>query len=46
MKHEILVIRGGTREGRYGDKPAHWIAGVWRADPRFDPELAAARAAA
>ncbi len=26
-KLEILVIIGSTREGRYGDKPAHWIAG-------------------
>jgi NAD(P)H-dependent FMN reductase len=24
-KHPILVILGSTREGRYGDKPAHWI---------------------
>lgn len=39
MKHKILVILGSTREGRYGDKPAHWITGVLAADPRFDPEL-------
>lgn len=39
MKHKILVILGSTREGRYGDKPAHWITGVLRADRRFDPEL-------
>ena len=39
MSHKILVILGSTRENRYGDKPAHWITGVLRADPRFDPEL-------
>jgi NAD(P)H-dependent FMN reductase len=39
VKSKILVILGSTREGRYGDKPAHWIAGVLAADPRFEPEL-------
>ena len=39
MKYKILVIVGSTRDGRYGDKPAHWITGVLAADPRFEPEL-------
>ena len=39
MSHKIVVILGSTREARYGDKPAHWILGRLREDPRFDPEL-------
>lgn len=38
-KHKILVILGSTREGRYGDKPAHWITTRLGEDARFDPEL-------
>ncbi|NVB85483.1 MAG: NAD(P)H-dependent oxidoreductase [Kofleriaceae bacterium] len=38
-RRKILVILGSTREGRYGDKPAHWILGMLRADGRFDAEL-------
>jgi NAD(P)H-dependent FMN reductase len=39
VPRKILVLVGSTREGRYGDKPAHWILGLLRADPRFDAEL-------
>jgi NAD(P)H-dependent FMN reductase len=35
---KILVILGTTREGRFGDKPARWIADVLAADARFDVE--------
>jgi len=38
-RRKILVILGSTRDGRYGDKPAHWITEKLRADVRFDPEL-------
>jgi NAD(P)H-dependent FMN reductase len=36
---KILVITGSTREGRYGDKPAHWILGRLGEHPDLDPEL-------
>jgi NAD(P)H-dependent FMN reductase len=34
-----LVILGSTREGRFGDKPAHWIRGVLEAHGAFEAEL-------
>jgi NAD(P)H-dependent FMN reductase len=37
-KLKILVILGSTRQGRFGDKPARWIADVLREDPRLDVE--------
>jgi NAD(P)H-dependent FMN reductase len=38
-KARILVILGSTREGRYGDKPAHWIRGRLAEHPQLDAEL-------
>ncbi len=38
-KLKILVIIGSTRDGRYGDKPAHWIHGRLAAHPDLDAEL-------
>jgi NAD(P)H-dependent FMN reductase len=38
-KLKILVIIGSTREGRYGDKPAHWIRGRLAAHDDLDVEL-------
>ena len=38
-KARILVILGTTREGRYGDKPAHWIVGRLNEHPQLDAEL-------
>jgi len=38
-KLKILVVIGSTREGRFGDKPAHWIADFLNQDPRFAAEL-------
>lgn len=38
-KLKILVIVGTTREGRYGDKPAHWIAQRIGEHPELDAEL-------
>jgi NAD(P)H-dependent FMN reductase len=38
-KLKILVILGSTREGRFGDKPAHWIKDFLNADERIDAEL-------
>jgi NAD(P)H-dependent FMN reductase len=35
----IKVILGSTREGRFGDKPAHWIAGEASQLPGLDVEL-------
>ena len=39
-KLNILVILGSTREGRFGDKPAHWIRDFLNADERLHAELA------
>jgi NAD(P)H-dependent FMN reductase len=36
---KILVILGSTREGRFGDKPAHWIRGVLAERDELDVEL-------
>jgi NAD(P)H-dependent FMN reductase len=38
-KLKILVVIGSTREGRFGDKPAHWIADFLNQDARFEAEL-------
>jgi NAD(P)H-dependent FMN reductase len=38
-KLKILVILGSTREGRFGDKPAHWIRDLLNEDARIDAEL-------
>jgi NAD(P)H-dependent FMN reductase len=38
-KLKILVILGSTREGRYGDKPAHWIRGRIDEHPALAAEL-------
>ena len=35
----IKVILGSTREGRFGDKPAHWILGEAARLPGVDAEL-------
>jgi NAD(P)H-dependent FMN reductase len=35
----IKVILGSTREGRFGDKPAHWILGEAALRPGVDAEL-------
>jgi NAD(P)H-dependent FMN reductase len=41
MSHplKILVILGSTREGRFGDKPAHWIRDFLSRDGRLVVEL-------
>jgi NAD(P)H-dependent FMN reductase len=38
-KLRILVILGTTREGRYGDKPAHWIRARLAERDELDVEL-------
>jgi NAD(P)H-dependent FMN reductase len=38
-KLNILVILGSTREGRFGDKPAHWIRDFLNEDERLSAEL-------
>lgn len=38
-KLKILTILGSTREGRFGDKPAHWIHGRLGAHADVDAEL-------
>lgn len=38
-KPKIGVIIGSTRQGRFGDKPAEWIAERARATGEFDVEL-------
>lgn len=38
-KLKILVILGSTREGRFGEKPAHWIRDFLAGDDRVDVEL-------
>src|SRR4029077_6108798 len=35
----VKVILGSTRDGRFGDKPAHWILGEARQRPGVDAEL-------
>ena len=35
----VKVILGSTREGRFGDKPAHWIVGEAAKLPGVDAEL-------
>ena len=35
----VEVILGTTREGRFGDKPAHWIRGEAAKLPGVDAEL-------
>jgi hypothetical protein len=35
----IKVILGSTREGRFGDKPAHWILGEAARLPGVEAEL-------
>ena len=35
----VKVILGSTREGRFGDKPAHWIVEEARQKPGVDVEL-------
>jgi NAD(P)H-dependent FMN reductase len=38
-KHKILVVLGSTRDGRYGDKPAHWITQRLGEHAELEPEL-------
>jgi NAD(P)H-dependent FMN reductase len=38
-KLKILVILGSTRQGRFGDKPAHWLRDFLNRDERLDAEL-------
>jgi NAD(P)H-dependent FMN reductase len=38
-KLKVLVVIGSTREGRFGDKPAHWIHGFLNDDERIEAEL-------
>ena len=38
-KLKIMVVIGSTREGRFADKPAHFIADFLNQDPRVDAEL-------
>ncbi len=38
-KLKIQVVLGSTRQGRYGEKPAHWIRDFLGRDPRLDVEL-------
>ena len=38
-KLKVLVIIGSTREGRFGEKPARWIADFLNQDTRFEAEL-------
>lgn len=38
-KPKIGVIIGSTREGRFGDKPAEWIAELARETGEFDVEI-------
>jgi NAD(P)H-dependent FMN reductase len=38
-KSRILVVLASTRQGRYGDKPAHWITGRLAAHDQLDAEL-------
>ncbi len=38
-KLRIIVILGSTREGRYGDKPAHWITGRIASHADLEAEL-------
>jgi NAD(P)H-dependent FMN reductase len=35
----VKVILGSTRDGRFGDKPAHWILGEARQRPGVDADL-------
>ena len=35
----VKVILGSTRDGRFGDKPAHWILGEARQRPGVDAHL-------
>jgi NAD(P)H-dependent FMN reductase len=35
----VKVILGSTREGRFGDKPAHWILGETQQRPGVEAEL-------
>jgi NAD(P)H-dependent FMN reductase len=36
---KILVVIGSTREGRFGEKPARWMADFLNQDPRLEAEL-------
>lgn len=38
-KLKILVILGSTRQGRYGDKPAHWIKTLLSEHAELEAEL-------
>jgi NAD(P)H-dependent FMN reductase len=38
-KLKIHVILGTTREGRFGDKPAHWIRDFLNRDARLEAEV-------
>jgi NAD(P)H-dependent FMN reductase len=38
-KLKVHVILGSTREGRFGDKPAHFIRDFLNRDPRLEAEL-------
>jgi NAD(P)H-dependent FMN reductase len=38
-KLKILVIVGSTRDGRFAEKPARWIADFLNQDARFDAEV-------
>ncbi|VVT06963.1 NAD(P)H-dependent oxidoreductase [Rhizobium sp. EC-SD404] len=38
-KLKIAVVIGSTREGRFAEKPAHWIADLAKSDGAFDVEM-------
>ncbi len=39
MKIKIKVIIGSTREGRFSEKPAHWIFEELKKNEQIDVEL-------
>ncbi len=36
---KLQIIIGSTREGRFGDKPAHWIADILKENKDFQTEV-------
>lgn len=36
---KLQIIIGSTREGRFGDKAAQWIADIAKSDPNFQTEV-------
>lgn len=39
MKTKVQVIIGSTRQGRFGDKPAQWIASELKKNPEVEVEV-------